>query len=32
MVLEKLNDVDNIDDLNNNVIELVRNYYPNFEV
>lgn len=32
IILEKLNDVDNIDDLNDNVIELVRNYYPYFEV
>ncbi|MGI9533604.1 MAG: TIGR04282 family arsenosugar biosynthesis glycosyltransferase [Thermodesulfobacteriota bacterium] len=32
IILEELNDIDNIDDLNNNVIKLVRNYYPNFEV
>ena len=32
IILEKLNDVDEINDLNDNVIDLVRNYYPNFKV
>ena len=32
IILEKLNDIDEYDDLNDNVLKLVRNYYPNFEV
>ncbi|MGI9553735.1 MAG: TIGR04282 family arsenosugar biosynthesis glycosyltransferase [Thermodesulfobacteriota bacterium] len=32
IILERLNDVDDIDDVNEDVLKLVKNYYPNFEV